>query len=127
MSRGTDSMQMSDEAQTAPETCSPPLAGQWAVITGGSKGIGLGIARSLVQAGADVVLVARGKGELDAAADELRREADGTTVLTRVADVADRGALDDLFAFLGTELPHLDVFVANAGSGSLVPFLELGA
>src|SRR5436309_8399968 len=105
MSRGVDVMQMSTEGQTSPETGSPPLAGQWAVVTGGSKGIGFGIARGLMQAGADVVLVARGQGELDTAAGQLRREADGRTVMTSVADVTDRSALDDLFAFLAAQLP----------------------
>src|SRR5436190_8919489 len=118
-------MPISDETGAATEARSAPLAGQWAVVTGGSKGIGFGIARGLIQAGADVVLVARGQGALDTAAGELRREADGRTVMTSVADVTDRSALDDLFAFLAAQLPHLDVFVANAGSGSLVPFLEL--
>ena len=101
------------------------LAGHWAVVTGASKGIGLGIAHGLARAGAHVVLVARGHGELEAAADKLRREAGDRTVLTHVADVSDRDAIDGLFASIALQLPHLDVFVANAGSGNIVPFLEL--
>jgi glucose 1-dehydrogenase len=107
------------------DTPSKPLTGQWAIVTGASKGIGHGIARGLLRAGAHVVLVARGRDDLEAAAAEMRREADDRTVLTHVADVADRDAIDELFTSLAAQLPQLNVFVVNAGSGSLTPFLEL--
>ncbi len=48
------------------------LAGRVAVVTGGSSGIGAGMAAALCQAGAQVVLVARDKDQLDAAAAGLR-------------------------------------------------------
>jgi 3-oxoacyl-[acyl-carrier protein] reductase len=103
------------------------LSGQWAVVTGASKGIGLGVAQGLARAGANVVLVARNRADLDVAADELRRDGIEGTVLTHVADVSDPRAIDGLFAAIRSDLPQLDVFVANAGSGSLTPFLELSA
>ena len=71
-----------------------------ALITGGSTGIGLGLARRMVQAGASVVLVARGADKLAAAADSLRGEATvqsgQSRVLTIAADVADRATLHEL-------------------------------
>ena len=48
------------------------LRGRTAVITGGSKGIGLGIARGLAAEGVKLALLARSKGDLDTAAGKLR-------------------------------------------------------
>ena len=103
-----------------------PLAGHWVVVTGGSKGIGQAIGRRLASAGANVVLVARGRSALDEATLALRKDLDDRQqVLGIVADMADTGSIDALFDTLRTELPHLNVFVANAGTGHLTPFLEL--
>src|SRR5580765_8381158 len=102
------------------------LDGLWAVVTGASKGIGAGIARGFVEAGAHVLIVARGRDDLEQAAKELRATAlDSQVVLTHVADTSKRESIDELFEAIRDELPQLDLFVANAGSGSVVPFLEL--
>ena len=53
------------------------LQGQTAVVTGGSKGIGLAIAHALAGGGADVVLVARNRADLDAAVAEVGAAATG--------------------------------------------------
>jgi glucose 1-dehydrogenase len=104
----------------------PAMVGQWAVVTGGSKGIGHGIAIRLLGAGANVVMVARGREALDDAVDAARQNAtDGQEVLGIMADVADRSSIDALFDQLRSTLPALNVFVANAGSGRVTPFLEL--
>lgn len=102
------------------------MAGQWAVVTGGSQGIGAGVAAALVRAGANVVLVARDRATLDVARENLRPSAGADQHIDIVtADIGDPAAIDDLFARLGRELPHLNAFVANAGTAVVKPFLEL--
>jgi len=101
------------------------LTGQWAVVTGASKGIGAGIAAALVAEGAHVLLVARNEGDLVAAAEALRAGArDDQEIRTQVADVADRDSVRALLEVVAG-LPTLNVFVANVGTGMLRPFLEV--
>jgi 3-oxoacyl-[acyl-carrier protein] reductase len=89
------------------------LRGKRALITGGSKGIGLAIARALAAEGASVGLVARDAGTLAAAAEDLAsREA---TVATAPADVADPAALAAAVEEIAAQLGGLDHLVANAG------------
>jgi 3-oxoacyl-[acyl-carrier protein] reductase len=102
------------------------LRDQWAVVTGASKGIGLGVAQAFVEAGAHVAVVARHADSLKRAADDLRGRAPlDQTVLPLSADTGDPAAIDELFETLRAELPRLNVFVANAGSGVVTPFLDL--
>jgi glucose 1-dehydrogenase len=102
------------------------LDGQWAVITGASKGIGLGIAESLHRAGANVVLVARGREDLEASAEALRAAGDrGQQVLALAADSSDPVAVTELFDRLQEQVPKLNILVANAGYGTITPFLEV--
>ncbi|MCW2932568.1 MAG: short-chain dehydrogenase/reductase [Actinomycetia bacterium] len=102
------------------------LRGKRALITGGSKGIGLVIARSLVSEGASVGLVARDAGTLTTAAAELAAAgiaaATGTaagnaspTVATFAADVTDTAALGTAVEQVAASLGGLDFLVANAG------------
>ena len=90
-----------------------------ALITGGSSGIGLALAKRMVQGGASVALVARGTDKLEAAAESLRSEPSvrsGTSrVLTIAADVGDRAALDRLPQTVVEALGGLDILVNNAG------------
>ena len=103
-----------------------PLAGRFTVVTGASKGIGCGIASAFVDAGANVLLVARGEHDLEAAADELRQRAHaGQQITTAQADTSDESSIDALFATIDRDLPQLDIFVANTGSGQVTPFLEV--
>jgi len=117
---------MMDSGTKEPAATARPLHGQWAVVTGASKGIGRGIAERFVAAGADVVLVARSVGPLEAARDDLQSGArDGQIVQCLPADTSSTASVQELFASLADTVPHLNVFVANAGSGVVTPFLDL--
>jgi glucose 1-dehydrogenase len=105
---------------------SVPLSGQWAVVTGGTKGIGFAVAQRFLDAGGNVAIAARSAEGLAAARDELVKSAgDGQQVETQVVDIADEASIESMFDQLRADLPQLDVFVANAGAGSLQPFLEI--
>jgi 3-oxoacyl-[acyl-carrier protein] reductase len=102
------------------------LDGQWALVTGASKGIGYGIAGQLAGDGANVVLVARNANDLEQAQRTLTDVVGpDRRVLVRTADLADRNQIGALFAWVGSELPGLNILVANAGAGAMTPFLEL--
>src|ERR671921_2573401 len=89
------------------------LAGARAVVTGGSRGLGLAIADRLASEGADVGLLARGADQLAAAAAQVGRH--GTRVVTRAVDVTEPDALDEAVQEVAAELGGLDRVVGNAG------------
>ncbi len=103
-----------------------PLLGQWAVVTGGSMGIGRAVAERFVDGGANVVIVAHGQKSLDEAVELVRSSASADQEVFGIsADVASRPAVDQLFDTLRSRLPSLNIFVANAGTGYVTPFLEM--
>ena len=107
-------------------TAEQPLLGQWAVVTGGSMGIGRAITMRFVEGGASVVLVSGGREALDdsvAAAQSIAGE--GQTIIGITTDVSSRAGIDALFDELREKLPMLNIFVANAGTGQVTPFLDL--
>ncbi len=85
-----------------------------AVVTGGSTGIGLGIAKRFVSEGASVVITGRRPAELDAAVHEI-----GTGASAVRADVSRLADLDGLFDQVKARHGHIDILVANAGGGEL--------
>ncbi|HET6765524.1 MAG TPA: SDR family NAD(P)-dependent oxidoreductase, partial [Longimicrobiaceae bacterium] len=87
------------------------LQGQVAVVTGGSRGIGLGIATALADAGAKVAVVARDGERAQAAAEGLPGEGHRGYA----CDVAKSAACDELVKRIESELGGLDVLVNNAG------------
>jgi 3-oxoacyl-[acyl-carrier protein] reductase len=89
------------------------LRGRRALITGGSRGIGLAVAEALAAEGAAVGLVARDAGGLAAAAERLGPQ--GVPVATAVADVTDTPGLKRAVDDIATALGGLDHLVANAG------------
>ncbi|MDR4306304.1 SDR family oxidoreductase [Chelatococcus sambhunathii] len=91
-----------------------------AVVTGGSTGIGLGIAKRFVQEGASVVITGRRQPELDAAVAELGPKASAFR-----ADVSVLSDLDALYEEVGKRHGRIDVLVANAGGGSLMKLGEI--
>lgn len=96
-----------------------PLAGQLAVVTGGSRGIGAAIAALLAANGADLALIARNRESLNEAAERLRLQY-GAAVQVEAADVSDAGATADVFKKLG----EVSILVNNAGMAESAPFLE---
>ena len=100
------------------------LAGRSAVITGGSKGIGLGVATRFAQSGADVAIVARGREALDHAAKTIDAAATGRVVAVAadVANAADvKRAYDEVMRAFG----KVDIVVNNAGTSRAGPFEDL--
>jgi NAD(P)-dependent dehydrogenase (short-subunit alcohol dehydrogenase family)/uncharacterized protein YndB with AHSA1/START domain len=98
------------------------LAGQRVLITGASSGIGLASAELLAQAGARLVLLARGERGLAKA--RRRLVADGAEVHTVTADVRDRAALTAAVESAERTLGGLDVLVTAAAGASFGPFAE---
>ena len=101
-----------------------PLKGRSVIVTGGSKGIGKGIARAFVRVGADVLVVARDESTLRAAAEELADGAEGR-VETTVADVASVEDCRRLAATAVERFGGIDVLCANAGIFPDKPLAEL--
>ena len=89
------------------------LAGKRALVTGGSKGIGLAIAEELVHLGAAVAICSRHGDELEAAAAGLR--AGGSVVHAIAADVTAPAQVEELVRGAAGALGGLDVLVNNAG------------
>ena len=93
----------------------PLLSDKVAVVTGSGRGIGRAIAIAYAAEGADLVLAARSAAELEAVEAEIR--ALGRNVFAVLADVTQRGAVDDLAGAVRTEFGRLDILVNNAGGG----------
>ncbi len=87
------------------------LTGQVALVTGGSRGIGLAIARSLAEAGAKVAVAARDGGR----AADAARELPGEGHRGYAVDVAIAESVDALVKTIEGDLGGLDVLVNNAG------------
>ncbi len=99
------------------------LDGKTALVTGASRGLGAGLAEALAQAGADVILVARG----DLTATQKLVAATGRKAYRFQTDLANRQSTDRLIAALGHELPMPDILVNNGGTikrGAFTEFLQ---
>ncbi len=100
------------------------LAGKAVVIVGGSRGLGLQIAREAARRGARVGLCARRADELDAARSEL--SAGGTVAVTAVCDVNDDASVTTAFERMAAEFGAIDVLVNAAGIIGVGPIDALG-
>ena len=101
------------------------LLGKRAVVTGGSRGIGKAIARTLAEEGVSVVISARGREALEATAEELTNET-GSTVTGVVADTGSDDSVCNLIAEAKSILGGIDILVncaARPGGQSTVPSL----
>jgi 3-oxoacyl-[acyl-carrier protein] reductase len=90
------------------------IRGRRAIVTGGSKGIGLAVAREFVSEGVSVAICARTANEVDEAAAELR--ALGGTVYSQRADVTDAEQVSEFIVKAAGALGGVDILVNNAGA-----------
>lgn len=99
------------------------LDGQRALVTGGSRGIGFGIAKGLAEAGANLVLVARNADELATA----QRELHSLDIDVQIApfDMAQADQIEKFFCDLVERLGPIDILVNNAGMSRRGPAHEL--
>ena len=96
------------------------LEGKIALITGGSSGLGLAIAKRFVAEGAHVFITGRRQPELDAAVKEI-----GGNVTAVRGDVSKLADLDNLFTTIKEQKGRLDILFANAGGGALAPLEQV--
>ena len=91
------------------------LSGKTALVTGGSRGIGLAMARSLAEHGADVAIIARGKEQLETAALQIQTDT-GKKVSTYPFDLSDIKGIEPLFEKIAAETNGIDILINCAGT-----------
>jgi gluconate 5-dehydrogenase len=89
------------------------LDGKCGLVTGGSRGIGLGIASALAEAGADIALVARHEDQLQQARERIK--ATGRRIWLFPFDMGHVDEIDRLYAGINAETGGIDILVNNAG------------
>ncbi|PJF46147.1 MAG: hypothetical protein CUN48_15280, partial [Candidatus Thermofonsia Clade 3 bacterium] len=122
---------MSASIETPPRLAHPKravfspdaLAGRVALITGGSSGIGLGIAEAFAELGATIVITGRKPEKLAEA--EHRLAATGARLLALAADVRDYAATRAVIERVVEEFGALDVLVNNAAGNFNCPFEDM--
>jgi NAD(P)-dependent dehydrogenase (short-subunit alcohol dehydrogenase family) len=96
------------------------LAGKVALVTGGSAGIGLGIAKHFAQEGARVLITGRRQSELDKAVASIG--GDAAAIQGDASNLAD---LDRVYATVKAQAGHIDVLAVNAGVYEAAPVGEI--
>lgn len=100
------------------------LTGRRALVTGGSRGIGLAVGRTLAAEGADVALVARGEDALRSAADVVARES-GRRVTAVAADTGEDASVAAMVGQVVAQLGGVDILVnAAATPATGAPFTD---
>jgi gluconate 5-dehydrogenase len=95
------------------------LSGRTAIITGGSRGLGLQIAEALGEMGAKLALTARKKDELNHAVEHLAKK--GVEAHAFVCDMGKRDTIPGVFDRMLAKLGRLDILVNNAGAVWVAP------
>lgn len=106
-------------SELLPRTPSFRLEGRRALVTGAGRGIGCAAAAALGEAGAEVTLLARGRDEISAAAEEIVARGGRADAVS--LDILDFGAVADFFA----TRPPFDILVNNAGMNRPGPMTDL--
>src|SRR5262249_519575 len=101
------------------------LKGKTALVTGGSEGIGKGIARALAREGVDVAICARRKDKLEAAAAEIAKET-GRRIVAIPADLTKGADAKNFVEKSHQAVGRIDILVNNAGSapGGIIEHLS---
>ncbi len=100
------------------------LKGKVALVTGGSKGLGLAMAKGLAQAGADIVINSRNADELETAMAEIL-EGTGSKGKAFVADLSNRQDTVQLAAKAMQTMGRVDIIINNAGTNVADPVDEI--
>jgi NAD(P)-dependent dehydrogenase (short-subunit alcohol dehydrogenase family) len=101
------------------------LAGKVAVITGGSRGIGLATARTLLAQGASVAITGTKESTLAAGRDALQHEAATGRVIAVRADVRDYADVEAVMVQAVSAFGGIDILVNNAGVGVFKPVADM--
>jgi len=102
------------------------LEGTHALLTGGSSGVGFGIAQRYAEMGADITLLARTQEKLDEATRELERE-HGITALGRSCDVRDYDGMESAIGQAAEELGTIDTLLCAAAGNFPAPAVGMSA
>src|SRR5262245_19947825 len=101
------------------------LNGRAALVTGGSKGIGYGIARRFAASGADVAIAARGRDTLDQAVKEVGAQAKGGRGIGVQGDVGVPADIKRIYDEVAQRFGKVDIVVNNAGTSRNGAFEEI--
>ncbi|WP_336037061.1 SDR family NAD(P)-dependent oxidoreductase [Halobacterium yunchengense] len=101
------------------------VAGQTAIVTGASSGIGRAIAEQFASEGADVVVCSREQDNVDPVAAGVNDESGGGRALAVECDVTDRDAVDALVEATVEEFGGVDCLVNNAGASFMASFDDI--
>ena len=101
------------------------LTGKVALVTGGSRGIGLATARGLLTQGASVVITGTDRARLDVAAAELGKHASSSRVSALAASVRSYAEVEAALSKAVSQFGGLDILVNNAGVGVFRPVADM--
>ncbi|HAJ54770.1 MAG TPA: short-chain dehydrogenase, partial [Lactobacillus sp.] len=93
----------------------PDLTGRYAVVTGGTSGVGFAMSASLLRHGATVIIIGKNRLKGQAAVETLKQQTQRQLICFIAADLSDQTAVNQLADELLATLPRLDILINNAG------------